>query len=184
MTPARARWLMAAALGLASLGLASRAFAHAVGVSSGEYRLNGNVVDGDLGMADRELARLVPAIDANGDGSVSAGELTAGHDAVARAIAAGLIFTADGRPCAGALTRAWVSEGDGGAVFQVRYTCPAVPERLTLALPMLKELAPGHRHLARLFSAGQAHAQVLDRAHPTWTPGSAGDTLVASPGRC
>ncbi len=40
-------------------------------------------------------------------------------------------------------------------MFQVRYTCPAVPERLTLALPMLKEMAPGHRHLARLFSAGR-----------------------------
>jgi hypothetical protein len=168
--------LVVAALALAAVTPASRAFAHAVGVSSGEYRLNGNVVDGDLGMADRELARLVPAIDSNGDGSVSAGELMVGRDAVARAIAAGLMFTGDGRPCAGALTRAWVSEGDGGAVFQVRYTCPVVPQRLTLALPMLNEMAPGHRHLARLFSAGLAHAQVLDRAHPTWTPGTTGET--------
>ncbi|HVY38200.1 MAG TPA: HupE/UreJ family protein [Polyangia bacterium] len=165
--------LLALALGLAVVAPASRAFAHAVGVSSGEYRLSGNVVEGDLGMADRELARLVPAVDTDGDGSVSAGELAAGEAVVSRAIAAGLIVTADDRPCPGGLTRAWVSEGDGGAVFQVRYTCPAAPGRLTLALPMLDGMAPGHRHLARLFSGGQAHVQVLDHAHAVWTVGGA-----------
>ncbi len=174
MTPSGSKQLLAAALALAALAPASRAGAHAIGVSSGEYRLNGDRVDGDLGIADRELARLVPAIDTNGDGSISAGELAAGHEALARAIAAGVIFTADGRACAGALRAAWVSEGDGGAVFQVRYTCPTAPQRLTLALPMLNGMAPGHRHLARLFSAGQPHAQVLDRAHPTWTAETAG----------
>jgi hydrogenase/urease accessory protein HupE len=34
---------------------------------------------------------------------------------------------------------------------------------------MLDALAPGHRHMARLFRAGKAQVKVLDRAHATWT---------------
>jgi hypothetical protein len=160
-----ARTLAAIALLLAAQG---RARAHAVGVSSGEYRLAGNVLDGDLGMAARELTRLLPELDADHDGAIDPGEMAAGHDAVARALRAGLTVTADGRPCAGALDRAWITEGDGGAVFQVRYVCPAAPRQLTLAVPLLARLTPGHRHVARLFWAGQPHTRVLDRAHATW----------------
>jgi hypothetical protein len=170
MTPRRLPALALAALGLAAVQ--RPAHAHAVGVSSGEYRLDGNVVYGDLGMADRELARWLPALDGNHDGGIDADEIAAGRDAVGRALAAGLVVTADGAPCPGGLDRAWVSEGDGGAIFQVRFTCPAAPARLTLAMPLLDALAPGHRHMARLFRAGKPEVQVLDRAHARWTPGA------------
>jgi hypothetical protein len=132
------------------------------------------VLYGDLGMADRELARLLPAIDANHDGSIDAEELATGRDAVVRAVAAGVTVQADGKTCAGSVDRAWVSEEDNGAVFQLRYTCAAAPGRLTLAMPMLDGLAPGHRHMARLFRAGKPEVTVLDRAHATWTLGGAG----------
>ena len=145
------------------------ASAHAVGVSSGEYRLDGPTLYGDLGMADRELARWLPVMDTNHDGDVSAKELTTNRDALDRALMAGMTVTADGQACPGTLDRAWVQEGDGGAIFQVHFTCPAAPERLTLALPLLNDLAPGHRHMARLFRAGKAQATVLDRAHNRWT---------------
>ena len=163
-----------AAIVLAAVAPERSALAHAVGVSSGEYRLDGNVVYGDLGMADRELARLLPAIDTNHDGSIDAEELAAGRDAVVRAVAAGVTVQADGKACPGSVDRAWVSEEDNGAVFQVRYTCAAAPGRLTLAMPMLDGLAPGHRHMARLFRAGKPEVAVLDRAHATWTLGGAG----------
>jgi len=175
----------AAALALALIGLAAfgpehLAFAHAVGVSSGEYRLDGRVLYGDLGLAGREIARWLPAIDTDGDGAISPEELAAGHDAVARAVLSGLRVTADGDPCPGSLDRAWVLEGEGGVVFQVRYTCPKAPGRLTLAMPLLEGLPAGHRHLARVFRTGRAQTQVLDRAHATWTLAETGAPATSS----
>jgi len=158
-----------AAVALAALAPARPALAHAVGVSSGEYRVDGRILYGDLGMAGRELAGWLPAVDADHDGAVDAAEMAAGRDAVARALLAGLTVTADGQPCAGSVDRAWASEGDGGAIFQVHYTCAAAAGRLTLAAPMLAALGPGHRHLARVFRDGRPQARVLDRAHQVWT---------------
>jgi hypothetical protein len=162
---------LVAALGLGAFGPERRALAHAVGVSSGEYRLDGKTVYGDLGMAGRELARLLPAIDTDHDGAISTDELTAGHQAVARTFTTGLTVSADGKVCPGTLDRAWALEGEGGVVFQVRYVCAEVPGHLTLAMPMLDLLAPGHRHMARLFRAGKAQVKVLDRTHATWELG-------------
>jgi hydrogenase/urease accessory protein HupE len=163
------RNLLLAAVVVAALAPERLAFAHAVGVSSGEYRLDGNVLRGDLGMADREVARWLPAIDTNHDGSIDSAELAAGHEAVARAVLGGLTVNADGKACPGSLDRAWALEAEGGVVLQVRYTCPAPPGRLTLAMPALDALAPGHRHLARVFRAGKPEVKVLDRTHATWT---------------
>ena len=176
----RAVVLSAVALGLAALAPERPASAHAVGVSSGEYRLDGQVLSGDLGMSGREVARLLPAIDTNHDGSIDGDELVAGRDAFARALVGGFTVEADGKACAGSLDRAWVLEGEGGVVCQVRYTCPAAPRRLTLAAPILEALVPGHRHLARVFRAGQAQIKVLDRAHATWTLDRASPTSTAS----
>jgi HupE / UreJ protein len=162
--------ILVAALGFVAVASEQSASAHAVGVSSGEYRLDGQTLYGDLGMADRELARWLPAIDTDHDGSISSDEMDAGRATVASALIAGIRVTADAKPCAGTLDRAWVMEGDGGAVFQIRYVCPEVPGHLTLTLPLLAELAPAHRHMARLFRAGKAQVKVLDRAHATWTP--------------
>jgi hydrogenase/urease accessory protein HupE len=161
--------LSAAAVGLAALAPERAAFAHAVGVSSGEYRLDGKVLYGDIGMAGRELARWLPAVDTDHDGVIDPAELAAGRDAVARALLAGVTVEADAKPCPGSLERTWVLEGEGGIVFQVRYACPENPDRLTLAAPMLDALTPGHRHLARVFRSGKAQTKVLDRARAAWT---------------
>src|SRR5262252_1267917 len=121
-----------AALVFVALAPERAAVAHAIGVSSGEYRLDGKVLYGDIGMAGRELARLLPAIDSNHDGAIDAEELAAGREAVARALMAGLSVRADERPCPGSLDRAWAMEAEDGVVFQVRYVCPEVPGPLTL----------------------------------------------------
>ena len=148
-------------LTLVALGLTARerrACAHAVGVSSGEYRLDGKVLYGDLGMAGGELARWLPAIDADHDGAIDADEIAAGRETVARALAAGVTVSADGKACPGSLDRAWVLEAEGGAIFQVRYTCPEVPDRLLAGLPSSTRHPVGHRYMARVFRAGKAQA--------------------------
>ncbi|HZL17289.1 MAG TPA: HupE/UreJ family protein [Polyangia bacterium] len=172
--------LLAAAIGLAAIAPERPAFAHAVGVSSGEYRLDGQVLYGDIGMAGRELARWLPEIDTDHDGAIAPEELAAGRTAVARALVGGLTVEADDKACTGSLDRAWVLEGEGGVVFQVRYSCPTVPRPLTLGMPLLDALAPRHRHLARVFRAGKAQTKVLDRAHATWTLDDARGTSSAA----
>jgi len=160
----------ALAFSLVLLGAAERsAAAHTVGVSSGEYRLDGNVLYGDIGMAGRELARSVPGIDANHDGEIDNAELAAAREMVTRLVLSGLAVKADGRDCSGSLDRALASEDEGGVGFQLRYACPAAPGQLTLSFPLLASLSPGHRHLARVFQAGKAQTRVLDRGHATWT---------------
>jgi hypothetical protein len=149
------------------------AWAHAVGVSSGEYRVDGKVLYGDIGMAARDFAHWLPALDTNHDGTVGAEELTAGRETLARALQAALTVHEGDKDCPGSLDRAWALEEEGGIVFQVHYACPDVPARLTLALPLLEALAPGHRHLGRVFRAGKAELKVLDRAHETWDFGDA-----------
>jgi hypothetical protein len=179
--PLRAlRWSTLAALGLAALGHERAAFAHAVGVSSGEYRVLGKVVYGDIGMAGRETARWLPALDADHDGTIEAGELEAGRETVARALMAGVTVVADGKACPGSLERATALEAEGGVAFQVRYDCPEAPERLTMAFPILDGLPSGHRHLARIFRSGKAQVKVIDREHATWSVDAASATPGAS----
>jgi hypothetical protein len=155
------------------------AAAHTVGVSSGEYRLDGSVLRGEIGMASRELARALPAVDADHDGEIDAAELGAAREQVTGLVVGGIAVTADGHACAGALDRALASESDGGVAFQVRYTCRAAPGQLALSLPMLARLSPGHRHMARLFRAGKAETRVLDPGHATLisSRGGAGGAL-------
>jgi hydrogenase/urease accessory protein HupE len=176
-------------IGLVTLAGGGVASAHAVGVSSGEYRVEGKVLYGDIGMAARDFAHWLPALDTNHDGTVGAEELTAGREKLARAVQTGLIVREGGKDCPGALDRAWALEEEGGIVFQVHSACPDLPARLTLTLPMLEALAPGHRHLGRVFRAGKAELAVLDRSHETWefgdpnaTPsgGLSGASLVGS----
>ena len=164
---------MSAAVGLSVLGSEGLAHAHRVGISSGEYRLDGAVLRGDIGMANRDAARWLPAIDTNHDGLIDSAELTAGREILARAATEGLRVQDGARACPGSLDRAWAQEEEAGFAFQVHYTCPEVPARLTLAAPMLDALAPGHRHIARIFRAGKAQNKVLDRAHATWDLGDA-----------
>jgi hypothetical protein len=165
-----------AAIALVALAHERPACAHAVGISSGEYRLLGNALLGDIGMAARELARWLPAIDADHDGSIDATELAAGREAVAHALVGGLTVTADAQPCPGALTAATALEAEGGVAFQVRYTCPDVSGRIAMTFSFLDQLAPGHRHMARVFRAGKAQVKVLDRAHAAWTLADAAST--------
>jgi hypothetical protein len=174
--------ILAAAIGLGAWAPGPQAFAHPVGLSSGEYRLDGRVLSGDIGMADRELARLLPDLDTSHDGSIDAAELTAGRASLARALVGGLTVEADGKACAGSLDRAWVLEAEGGVALQVHHTCPAAPVRLTLAAPILGALPPGHRHMARVFISGKAQLAVLDRTHASWTlEPTPGSTRVSAP---
>ncbi len=74
--------LRAAAVVVALLICEGVGFAHYPGVSSGEYRLEGRVVQGEVGITGREMLRALPELDRNHDGEIDSAELAAGGAAV------------------------------------------------------------------------------------------------------
>jgi hypothetical protein len=152
----------------------SRAEAHKVGLSNGDYRLVGSTFLADLGLAERELAAAAPALDPDHDGVLSNDELAAGKALLARVVVDGLRVEGDGAPCPGALDAAWDIDGENGIVVRARYACPREPSHLSITWPLLTsgQLSPDHRHVAHFAFRGKNETTVLDAAHATWTLGA------------
>lgn len=116
----------AALVAAAVMFCASPARAHAVGLSNGEYRVEGASV----------VARLV----------FSSGEATS-------AKVGAVVVRGDGGECAFASTESERVENDGIA-FRARWTCKAAPAAVSIDLArMLDALPSGHRHVVRVFGA-------------------------------
>lgn len=135
-----------------------RAEAHQVGLSRGEYVLRGAQLDMELGFADRDVATAVPALDANGDGQLSADELERGTKIVDREITGRVRVRSGGDECSVELMHASIEGED--AVLRARATCPGGGRDLDLELGFLAKLPAGHRHLAHL-QAGTADREVV-----------------------
>ena len=144
-------WL---ALALA-LAWPARALAHEVGLSRGEYAIDGATVTAELIFAQRDVVAVAPEIDADRSGAPSAAELQQGSAALTRAIAERLVVEGDGRPCPGKLVAARATEGDGTQV-SLSYACAAPPSKVRFDLVLLEDLPYGHRHI---FEAEKGHAE-------------------------
>ena len=121
-----ARWAVVLAAAVAS----TAAVAHPVGLSRGEYRLEGGTLAAALEFAP--------------------GELAAGREA--ELLRRGVVASADGAPCEGDWRVSRMD--DGGARAEASLQCRQGAERATLELPILEQLSPGHRHIARAAAAG------------------------------
>ncbi len=138
-----------------SLALAlwpSVAAAHTLGISSGEYRAEGRSVHVRLAFAVADARALVPRLDADGDGRISALEATQGRDEVVKGLATALRIEGDGAPCVPSLTDAAPTEEDG-FVVQLVYRCADVPREVSVVASFTETLAGGHRHVARTIGA-------------------------------
>src|SRR5260221_8520397 len=122
-------------------------YAHAVGISRGEYELRGATVTAALLFAGPEIVTAVPELDADHDGSLSDRELRAGWPALDEAIAGGVEISASAGRCAGRLIDAAMTEEDGLRI-RAEYHCAADPAPLAVTLRFLDLLSHGHRHLA------------------------------------
>jgi hypothetical protein len=147
------RSLSAGALGAAVALAAATAAAHAVGLSRGDYVVEGREVRSRLVFARPELAGLVAGLDADHDGTLTEAELAASRDAVEGALVGRIRVQGDGAPCPGTLDRVELAEQDGVAVLAV-HRCPRRPRRLSVDLAFLADLSEGHRHLARAVAMG------------------------------
>jgi len=154
--------LVAVALALAVALFAAPAAAHEVGLSRGEYRVEGATVIADMVFARREMASLVPGLDADGDERLGAGEVAAGKAAIEKALVGAIVVQADGKRCPGTLVDAQLFEEDGLRV-RAEFHCEAVPGTLRFDFPVLDELALGHRHIASAEIGGKNLDAVLSR---------------------
>jgi hydrogenase/urease accessory protein HupE len=77
----------------------------------------------------------------------------------------GVSIRSDGAACQGKLEETRLADEDG-LVLRAAYRCPAHPAKLDVELPVLAELAHGHRHVAHVGVDGQAIDQVLHRRSP------------------
>ena len=136
------------AIVVAWLCAATEAHAHQVGLSRGEYLLTGDRVDIELGFAHRDVAAAFPALDKNGDGLLTAEELTDGAALVDREILAPLHVTSGKQACAVERVSAEIDGED--AVIKARAICPSGGADLDLVFGFLTPFPAGHRHLAHV----------------------------------
>ena len=138
---------------------ATSAWSHAVGVSRGDYRVEGDRVYAALAFASSELAQSLPALDADGDGLINATELHSGRRLLRRQLLAGLRLQGAGAPCR---LHHWSGELAvlDGLLLQLQYIC-AGGGPVELELGWLSQLQLGHRHLATRAQDPPGTVQVL-----------------------
>lgn len=140
---------------------ASPASAHTIGLSSGEYTARGASVVAKLAFARTEVASLVPSIDSNLDGHLTASEVEAARTTLKEKVFGRIAVTAGGAACSPVLTDAGLTEQDG-LLLGGRWDCPSPDKGFRVELGLLDDLSRGHRHVARTIrESGSTHDQVL-----------------------
>ena len=163
------------ALGVLAAVLApGSASAHQVGLSRGEYRLQGTSLQAELVFARPELLGLMPSLDRNQDGALTLPELEAGRGEIQALVRSGVLVRAEGESCAGELLGTRLVEEDGVAL-EARFTCARAPTRASMELGLLQHLPHGHRHLAHVGSAETGSDAVLLRGASTLEVGASAE---------
>jgi hydrogenase/urease accessory protein HupE len=146
---------------------ASRADAHAIGLSTGEYVAKGSTLRAKLAFARAEVADLVPSLDANRDGHVTAVEVSDAKPVLEAKVLGALRVRAGGAACSSSLVDAALTEQDGLSI-EARFECPSATT-IDVEVALLADLAHGHRHVARAVSGDTTHDEVLFRGHETFS---------------
>lgn len=134
---------------LVALLVSGLAHAHAVGLSRGEYRLDGESVHATLVFARPELAGLMPELDGDSDGTLSEAEVSAGGARLAERVLRGISVRADGAACSASPRGARLTEQDGVQV-EGDFACGRAPSKVAVEFALAGDLSHGHRHMATL----------------------------------
>ncbi len=157
-----AAWL-ARLLFLAALAAAGApAFAHKPSDSYLALEVRGAAIEGQWDIALRDLD-LAVALDADGDGAITWGEVRAKHDAIAKYALGHLVLRGDGEPCPVSVASHLVDEHSDGAyaVLRLKGRCAAPVESLEVSYSLLFELDAQHRGLLKLDGAGGTRSVVF-----------------------
>ena len=154
--------------------VATRADAHAIGLSNGTYEAKGQTLRTKLTFARGEVAQLLPSIDANKDGHVTAIEVENAKTALETAVLRGIHVTAGGEDCRAQITSAGLTEADGLQI-DGRYMCPKAGD-MKVDVVLLDDLSYGHRHAAHFANVDE----LLYRGHREFTLTPAADEGAAA----
>ena len=153
--------LIAAAVALRAAPCAG----HAVGVSRGDYRVDGSAVRVALVLARPEVGAVLPELDGDRDGTLARAEIARGRTALAAWVARGIVVSSPNGPCDGGLEHATLTEEDG-LMLAAAYRCARADGGITLRLDLLADLSLGHRHLVTATVGGTSTRAVLSGAEP------------------
>lgn len=153
----RTRTTLCGLLALALLLCAKVVLAHAVGLSTGTYSGHGSTLVVKLAFARNEVAQLVPLLDRNSDGHVTASEVTDAKSLLTEKVLRRIRVTQMGAECTPALDDAGLTEQDG-ILLGAHWACGSSNAPFTVELNLLDDLARGHRHVA---STGAESTTVL-----------------------
>ena len=177
----RALVLGVAAMGLISLST-SRAAAHAIGLSTGEYTAKGESVTVKLAFARGEVASVLPNLDENRDGHVTAFEVDSAKKDLETKVLGRLHVAQGGAACAPLLLGAALTEQDGLAI-DGRFDCVSKDKPFDIDVVLLDDLSHGHRHVARAVGV-TTHDEVLYKGHSSFvvtpSPDAAGGAAPAT----
>jgi hydrogenase/urease accessory protein HupE len=152
----------AVAMTLATL-FTGRAEAHAIGLSTGEYTAKGSSVTVKLAFARGEVASVLPNLDENRDGHVTAFEVESAKKDLETRVLGHVNVTQGGAACAPALLGAALTEQDG-IVIDGRFDCARSDKTFDVDVVLLDDLSHGHRHVARVTGA-TTRDEVLYKGH-------------------
>lgn len=174
----------ATALGFAlttvALLVSSPARAHAIGLSTGEYTARSSGVGVQLAFARGEVATMVPRLDENRDGHVTALEVEIAKSDLDAKVLSRIHVTSGGAACSPVLLSAALSDQDGVTV-DGRFDCASAGLSFEVDVALLDDLANGHRHVARAVGA-TTHDEVLFKGHASFAIApSAGEGREARP---
>jgi len=150
------RLLIAGAIACAPA--ANLSYAHTVGISRGDYRVSGSKVFAEIVFSRSELMSVMPGLDANRDGSITAQEAESAQPLLAREIASRLELESPSGTCVGDLDGVALTEEDG---LSVRVVLARGSESLSLRAGFLDGLSLGHRHLAAVTGPDGSTARVV-----------------------
>lgn len=138
-----ARAFIALSCALALVGVARFAHAHAVGLSSGEYAVNGSVIVARLVFAEADAESL-------------------DTDTLLREI----IVTSNGKPCTGVIDEIGAAQ-PAGVAFKEHFSCDPLRTGIEVRAAFFDRLPEGHRHAIRLQRGDRTVEDVLYRRHDT-----------------
>jgi hydrogenase/urease accessory protein HupE len=155
-------------LALATL-FAGRADAHAIGLSTGEYTGKGSSVTTKLAFARGEVANVLPNLDENRDGHVTAFEVDSAKKDLETSVLGRVHVTQGGAACTPALVGAALTDQDG-IIIDGRFYCdPAKSDKpFEVDVVLLDDLSHGHRHVARVTGA-TTRDEVLYKGHSSFS---------------
>ena len=152
------RWLLTLLLMLT----VAAAHAHKPSDSYLTVKAEGGQIEGQWDIALRDLEHAI-GLDADGNGEITWGELSARHNDLASYALARLQIAAGGAACALRVTDHLVDEHSDGAYAVIRFSgrdCPP-SGRLTIRYGLFFDLDPTHRGLARIEAAGVTQTAVF-----------------------